>query len=118
MSIKIGEFEREDADLTGNIETLGIRVKGVRFRHQDKGANYTIHGPDDVGELGVAWLKSGDFGDYLSVRLDCPTLAAPIHATMKLTPGDNGLFQLRWIRRNEPTAPRSASSVANLRSGG
>jgi uncharacterized protein (DUF736 family) len=118
MSVEIGKFKREAADLIGSIKTLGVQLDGVRFKHQDKGANYTIHGPDNVGELGVAWLKSGDFGDYLSVRLDCPTLPAPIHATMRLTPGEDGLFQLRWIRRNEPTAPRPASPVANLRSGG
>jgi uncharacterized protein (DUF736 family) len=99
--VKIGEFERDKEALIGGIETLGIQLKGVRFQRRNKGANYTIYGPDGVGELGAAWVKSGDFGDYLSVRLDCPTLASgPINATMKLTPTDDGRYFLRWQRRN------------------
>src|ERR1700759_2865117 len=103
VSWKIGEFQKEGEDLVGAIETLGIQLKRVRFRHRDKGANYVIHGPEDVGELGAAWLKAGEFGDYLSVRLDCPTLGAgPINATMKLTPTEDGLYLLRWQRRDPP----------------
>jgi len=97
---KIGEFERENDRLKGDIQTLGIQFKGVTFEPQDKGANYTIYGPDGIGELGAAWLKSGDYGEYLSVRLDCPTLLAPINATMKMTPTEEGLYILRWQRRD------------------
>ena len=101
--MKIGEFTQVDQDLVGDVETLGIRIKGVTFQRQDKGANYSVHGPDGIGELGGAWVKSGDFGDYLSVRLDCPTLAAgPINATMKLTPTEDGRYFLRWQRRDAP----------------
>ena len=99
---KIGEFEHENDDFKGAIETLGIHLKGVTFSCQEKGANYTIYGPDGVGELGAAWLKSGDYGEYLSVRLDCPTLPAPINATMKMTPAESGLYVLRWQRRDPP----------------
>jgi uncharacterized protein (DUF736 family) len=99
--VKIAELVRENNDFIGKFETLGFRLKGVRFKHQEKGANYTIYGPDGVGELGAAWVKTGDFGDYLSVRLDCPTLAAgPINATMKLTPTEDGRYFLRWQRRD------------------
>jgi uncharacterized protein (DUF736 family) len=97
---KIGEFEQENTGFIGGIEALGIQMKGVRFKSQDKGADYTIYGPDGIGELGAAWLKSGDYGDYLSVRLDCPTLPAPINATMKMTPTEDGLYVLRWQRRD------------------
>jgi uncharacterized protein (DUF736 family) len=97
---KIGEFERDSSDLVGSLETLGIQLKGIRFKAPDKGANYTICGPDGVGELGAAWVKSGDFGEYLSVRLDCPTLPSPINATMKLTPTEDGRYFLRWQRRD------------------
>jgi uncharacterized protein (DUF736 family) len=101
--VKIAEVMREDEDFVGDVETLGIQLKGVRFKHQDKGANYAIYGPDGVGELGAAWVKTGEFGEYLSVRLDCPTLAAgPINATMKLTPTEDGRYFLRWQRRDAP----------------
>jgi uncharacterized protein (DUF736 family) len=97
----LGPFTKDSDDLTGSIKTLAIRLDPVRFKHRDKGANYVILGPDEC-ELGVAWLKSGDFGDYLSVRLDCPTLPAAINATMKLTPTADGLYLLRWQRRDPP----------------
>jgi uncharacterized protein (DUF736 family) len=97
---KIGEFERDNDGFTGTVETLGIQSKGVTFKPQDKGANYTIYGPGGIGELGAAWLKSGDYGEYLSVRLDCPTLPAPINATMKMTPTEDGIYVLRWQRRD------------------
>ena len=97
---KIGEFERENDDFIGVIEALGIQMKRVRFKSQGKGADYTIYGPDGIGELGAAWLKNGDFGAYLSCRLDGPTLLAPISATMKMTPTEDGLYVLRWQRRD------------------
>jgi uncharacterized protein (DUF736 family) len=51
-------------------------------------------------ELGAAWLKSGEFGDFLSVKLDCPALLAPINAIMSLKPDDAGVYALRWQRQN------------------
>jgi uncharacterized protein (DUF736 family) len=97
----IGRFRRENDGFIGPLTTLGIQLNDVRFAHRDKGANYAILGPEDC-ELGAAWLKSGDFGDYLSVRLDSPTLPAPINATMKLTPSEDGVYALRWQRREPP----------------
>jgi uncharacterized protein (DUF736 family) len=59
-----------------------------------------VHGPDD-GELGAAWLKNGQYGDYLSVKLDCPSLLTPINATMALKASNEGVYLLRWQRRGE-----------------
>ena len=99
--MNIGRFKKHrESDLSGSIATLGIQLSPVRFVRQDKGADYTVHGPDDV-ELGAAWRKSGEWGAYLSVRLDCPTLPSPISATLKLTPTEDGWYVLRWNRRNE-----------------
>jgi uncharacterized protein (DUF736 family) len=99
--MKIGEFEKYDNDsLVGWIETLGIHKNPVRFVRLDKGADYAVCGPENA-ELGAAWRKSGEWGAYLSVRLDCPTLPAPISATMRMTASEDGLFQLRWNRRGE-----------------
>jgi uncharacterized protein (DUF736 family) len=100
MAAKIGEFQKEGKELIGSVETLLIRLKPVRMRPQDKGANYSIHGPDDC-ELGAAWRKSGQYGDYLSVKLDCPALPAPINAIMSLKANDSGFYTLRWQRRVE-----------------
>jgi uncharacterized protein (DUF736 family) len=78
-----------------------MKVEQVRFKHQDRGANYAIV-TEDGAELGAAWLKTGEYGDFLSVKLDCPTLAAgPINASMSLSPTAEGLFLLRWQRREQ-----------------
>jgi uncharacterized protein (DUF736 family) len=97
----IGRFEKhDDSTFTGLIETLGIQLNPVRLVALEKGADYAVCGPDD-GELGAAFHRSGEWGAYLSVRLDCPTLPAPISATMKLTPSEDGCYFLRWTRRSE-----------------
>ena len=78
----IGRFEKHDYGFLGSIETLAWRLDPVRLLRRDKGADFAIHGPDDC-ELGAAWRKSGDYGDYLSVKLDCPSLPAPVSAVIK-----------------------------------
>ena len=59
----------------------------------------------DYGFLGsietLAWRKSGDYGDYLSVKLDCPSLMAPVSAVMALKADQDGFYRLRWNRRTE-----------------
>jgi uncharacterized protein (DUF736 family) len=105
MNIGIGRFQREGSGLAGSLNALGLRLE-ARFERRDKGANYAILGPDNC-EIGAAWLKTGDFGDYLSVQLDSPTLPSPIYATMKMTATADGFYVLRWQRRdahraNEP----------------
>jgi uncharacterized protein (DUF736 family) len=97
----IGRFRREGGGFTGTLKTLGMQLDGVRFEPRDKGANYVVHGPGS-SEFGAGWVKSGEFGEYVSAKLDCPTLPEPINATMKLTPTDDGVFLLRWQRR-EPS---------------
>lgn len=96
----IGRFQKHEGGFLGSVDTLVIHVNPVRFVKRDKGANYALHGPDD-GELGAAWIKLGEYGDYLSVKLDCPSLPAPINATMKLEAASDGSYLLRWQRRRE-----------------
>jgi uncharacterized protein (DUF736 family) len=97
MSV-IGRFQNHDDGYSGVIETLVLHVKPVRFVKREKGANFSIYGPDD-GELGAAWRKAGEFGDFLSVKLDCPSLPAPVNAIMSLKANSDGFFLLRWQRR-------------------
>jgi uncharacterized protein (DUF736 family) len=94
----IGKFEKERDDLIGSIDALGLHANPVRFEHRDKGATYVVRGPD--GEYGAAWQRSGEFGDFLTVRLDGPALPAPINAIMSLKPTDDGFYLLRWQRRD------------------
>lgn len=99
MSV-IGRFQKLDGGYSGAISTLAFNLNPVRFVKRDKGANFSIHGPDDA-ELGAAWLKDGDYGEFLSVKLDCPSLLAPVNAIMSLKASDDGSFLLRWQRRRE-----------------
>lgn len=95
----IGRFQKIDDGYSGALETLTFRVNPVRFVPRTKGANFSIHGPDDC-ELGAAWIKAGEWGDFLSVKLDCPAFAAPLNAIMSLKANpDDGSFLLRWQRR-------------------
>jgi uncharacterized protein (DUF736 family) len=94
----IGRFAKEENGSTGSIETLTMQLNPVRFVSRNKGADFAIHGPDDM-ELGAAWRKAGDYGDYLSVRLDCPSLQAPINATMAMRTTESGFYLLRWQRQ-------------------
>jgi uncharacterized protein (DUF736 family) len=99
----IGRFQKEENGFSGSIETLAIRLNPVRLlRRNGKGADYSLQGPNC--ELGAAWRKAGEWGDYLSVKLDCPSLAAPINATMKLAADTDGFYRLNWQRRRESNA--------------
>jgi uncharacterized protein (DUF736 family) len=94
----IGRFEKDESGFRGSIKTLTIDLNPVRFVRRDKGADYALQGPDNSA-LGAAWRKAGEWGDYLSVKLDCPSLLAPINATMKLTADSDGFYRLNWQRR-------------------
>jgi uncharacterized protein (DUF736 family) len=96
--MNIGRFQKEENGYSGSIETLSLQLTPVRFVKRDKGADFAIHGPND-GELGAAWRKTGEYGDYLSVKLDCPTLPAPVNAIMSLKANADGFYSLRWQRR-------------------
>jgi uncharacterized protein (DUF736 family) len=97
----IGRFRKLEDGFSGLIETLAFQLSPVRFVRRDKGADYALHGPDGEGELGAAWRKSGEYGDYLSVKLDCPSLLTPINAIMALKASPDGCYFLRWQRRGE-----------------
>lgn len=95
----IGAFAKfEDGSIRGDIETLTLNIRAARFRpaekDSDKGPDYRVF----VGqiEFGAAWKKvSRDNRDYLSVKLDDPSFAAPIYAS--LVDADEG-YSLIWSR--------------------
>lgn len=103
----IGTFTtNNEGGYAGNIHTAGLHLEGVVFEKREKGADFTLSAEfgDHVYEIGAAWKKTGDFGDYLSVRLDSPIFLAPVNATMKLKASDTGFFALRWGRKKEDDA--------------
>lgn len=98
----IGTFTSTENGFTGSIRTLALNVK-VRIarieKPSDKGPQFRIFAGSV--ELGAAWQKrsSETDRDYLSVKLDDPSLPSPIYATMTEVDGEDS-YQLIWSRAN------------------
>lgn len=96
----IGTFTRTDNGLTGSVKTLTLNVKSVKFVPAE---GDTENGPDyrvlaSNVEFGAAWKKQSDKGNaYLSVKLDDPSFAAPIYASLVEAEGEE--LSLIWSRR-------------------
>lgn len=97
----IGTFTRTENGFNGSVKTLTLNVKSVKFVPAE---GETENGPDyrvfaAAVEFGAAWKKQSDKGNsYLSVKLDDPSFAAPIYASLVETEGDDELA-LIWSRR-------------------
>ena len=96
----IGTFKKTGNEFTGEIVTLSVQAKGVRIVPDTRatGDNAPSHRVL-VGraEIGAAWSKrSGEGRDYLGLKLDDPSFAAPVYAS--LTETDNGDYALIWSR--------------------
>ena len=98
----IGSFAKhEDGSISGAIKTLTLNVKTAQFRpaekDNDKAPDFRIFA--GRAEIGAAWKKTSNEGrDYLSVKLDDPSLPAPILANLFEMEG--GEFELIWSRPN------------------
>jgi uncharacterized protein (DUF736 family) len=96
----IGTFTKsDDGSFTGAIKTLTLNVKPARLQpahsESEKGPDYRIFAGQT--EFGAAWKKtSREEREYLSVKLDDPSFAAPIYAT--LVEGEGGTHNLIWSR--------------------
>ena len=98
----IGTFKKSGQEFQGEIVTLSLQTKGVRIvpetnRSNDNAPSHRVY----VGraEIGAAWSKRSNEGrDYLSVKLDDPSLPAPIYASLVEAEGE-GEFTLIWSRR-------------------
>jgi uncharacterized protein (DUF736 family) len=97
----IGTFSMDDAgNYNGAIKTLTLDVKKATLRKVDKdngkAPDFRIFSGQT--EFGAAWKKtSRENRDYLSVKLDDPSFAAPIYAS--LVDADEG-YSLIWSRPN------------------
>jgi uncharacterized protein (DUF736 family) len=100
----IGTFKKTaDNELTGEIFTLSLQVKGVRIVPDQRatGENAPSHRVQ-VGraEIGAAWSKTSNEGrDYLGLKLDDPSFNAPIYANL-FNDEEGEAFSLIWSRPN------------------
>ncbi len=85
--MNIGTFKLTDQGYDGTIATLGIKHKAKFVTNENKKSDDS---PDyfikaGQSDFGAAWkeIKDGDEPlEYLSVKLDCPTLPNPINAAL------------------------------------
>ena len=96
----IGTFSKSDAGYTGSVKTLTLDVK-AQLRPTEKtdsnGPDYRIFSGQT--EFGAAWKKTAKDGgrEYLSVKLDDPSLPAPIYANLFEAEDGSG-HALIWSR--------------------
>lgn len=100
----IGTFNKQDNGFTGVIRTATLNLKARFVPAQgggsDKAPDFRIFtGTTSPVEIGAAWTRSArDTGmKYLSCRLDDPTFAAPINASLVEDSTGPGL-SLIWSR--------------------
>jgi uncharacterized protein (DUF736 family) len=77
------------------------------------GPDFVVINDDGTGpfEAGAAWKKTSKEGKpYLSVKLDGPTLAAPINCA--LTRQQDGSYGLVWSRRDKDEDQDAAGEQA------
>ena len=96
----IGTFTKDESGFTGTVKTLSLNIKAkfvATGKESEKGPAFRI--VTGNVELGAAWKKTAKTGrNYLSVRLDDPTFAAPIFAN--LVEGQDTNHFLIWSRRD------------------
>lgn len=99
----IGTFTRNaDGSFSGEIITLSVQstdvhIRPVADRSSDSAPSHHVL----VGraEIGAAWEKrAGDDREYLSLKLDDPSFAAPIYAKLFAEP-DGKTHLLVWTRQ-------------------
>ena len=103
----IGSFKKSGNEFQGAIVTMSVQTKGVRIvpeanRANDNAPSHRVY----VGkaEIGAAWSKrSAEGRDYLSVKLDDPSFAAPIYANLFDDEGGEG-YTLIWSRSRKASA--------------
>jgi uncharacterized protein (DUF736 family) len=106
LQMMIGKFTANGDGYKGSINALGVSLAAVTFSpmpvRQGHGPDFVVIGAISGAEfeIGAAWKKTSKAGKaYLSVKLDGPTLAAPINCA--LTSQLDGSFALVWNRRDE-----------------
>ena len=117
----IGAFTKSGDRYTGAVRTLTLNVKAQiapADKENDKAPDYRVYA--GAIEIGAGWKKTSSTGrDYLSVKLDDPSLPAPIYASLVEAEND-GEFTLIWSRRSGRVIkpPRSARKAGRSLSSG
>ncbi|PPQ16131.1 DUF736 domain-containing protein [Bradyrhizobium sp. AC87j1] len=99
----IGNFTMNGNGFVGTVKTLALGTVKAKIvpaeRTSEKAPDYRIFA--GTIEFGAGWKKKSQDQnrDYLSVKLDDPSFAAPIYATLVEVEGEEG-HSLIWSRPN------------------
>ena len=103
----IGTFKKVGNEFQGQIVTLSVQAKAVRITPEpNRAAGNAPSHRVFVGkaEIGAAWSKKSNEGrDYLSVKLDDPSFAQPIYASL-FDAEDGQAYALIWSRSRKASA--------------
>lgn len=96
---QIGTFTRnENGSFNGTIQTLTLNVKATirpADKDNEKAPDYRVFA--GTVEFGAGWKKtSREDREYLSIKLDDPSFAAPLYAS--LIEAEDGDQRLIWSR--------------------
>ena len=94
---QIGTFTKgENGSFNGTIQTLTLNVKATirpSDKDSDKAPDYRVFA--GTVEFGAGWKRlSREDREYLSIKLDDPSFAAPIYGS--LVEGEDGERRLIW----------------------
>ena len=97
-------YSKAQDTYTGELATLTVAARKVVFQPSeargDKAPSHRVVSPGKTGnvELGAAWKTRSEEGrDYLSVKLDDPSLAQPLNCAL-VESGERGAFAPRARR--------------------
>lgn len=97
----IGTFTKSGGDFTGSVKTLTLNVNAkivLAEKENEKAPDYRIFA--GAMEFGAAWKRTSGAGrEYLSVKLDDPSLPKPIYASLVAVDSVEE-YSLIWSRRN------------------
>ena len=103
---QIGLFTRTSDGFTGIVSTVSIEAALTLLPadHSDaeNAPDFRVHlGADGEGsEVGAAWCRTGErAGAYLSLTIDDPSFAGPIHANLFQSNDGNDTHHLVWTRQ-------------------
>lgn len=97
----IGSFKKSGTEYVGEISTLNVQTKNIRIIPEENRLNEITPSHRvylGKSEIGAGWTKrSAENREYLSVKLDDPSLVAPIYANLFDNEGSDSL-SLVWSR--------------------
>ena len=99
----IGTFKKSSDGFTGTINSLTLNAKAkfvaVSAGDNEKAPAFRILA--GTVEFGAAWKKISQTNnrEYLSCKIDDPSLAAPIYASLVEIENEPGAYALLWSRR-------------------